>query len=128
MPCGRRDGSPPIENCFGRGALGQLSRTVSGRTMRNRRNRRRSILRVAAGPGDFLPLVIAVTLLFVSVPGFLVLLLTSERLWGVIETPLLIILGGGIVIGFCFLVLGVRLCSEPGSLAYRLAHGRIFFR
>lgn len=83
---------------------------------------------IASGPGDFLPLVIGGVMLFVSVPAFVVLLVAADRNWGVLGAPVLVILGTGIVLGLGFLVLGIQLCSEPGSVVYRIAHGRIFSR
>lgn len=83
---------------------------------------------ISQGQGDFLPLVIGSVLLFVSVPAFVLLLVYPDRNWGLIGPPLLFILGGGIILGLGFLVLGIQLCSEPGSLTYRIAHGRLFSR
>jgi hypothetical protein len=82
---------------------------------------------IAAGPGDFLPVVIAVTFLSLSVPAFVLLALYPDYKSDVVA-PLLVILGIGVVIGLSFLVLGVRLLSMPGSLMHRLAHGRFFGR
>ena len=41
---------------------------------------------------------------------------------------MLFIIGVGMLIGIGFVVLGVQLLSMPGSLMYRLAHGRLFRR
>jgi hypothetical protein len=84
--------------------------------------------RIAQGQGDFLPLVIGSVMLFVSLPAFVLMLVATDRDWGVIGLPVLVILGVGVVLGAGFLVLGIQLCSQPGSLTYRLAHGRIFWR
>ena len=83
---------------------------------------------IAAGPGDFLPLLIGCVLLFLTVPPFATMLLAPIENSGVIGTPLLVVLGTGILLGFGFIVLGVQLLSTPGSLVYRLAHGRFFRR
>jgi len=84
--------------------------------------------KIAAGPGDFLPVVIGCVLLFLAVPPFLMLLVEPDQNSGMIGKPLLVILGAGILAGFGFLVLGAQLLSVPGSLVYRLAHGRFFGR
>jgi hypothetical protein len=84
--------------------------------------------KIAAGPGDFLPVVIGCALLFLSVPTFVMLLVAPDQHSGVIGKPLLVILGAGILLGLAFLVLGAQLLSVPGSLVYRLAHGRFFGR
>lgn len=84
--------------------------------------------RFATGPGDFLPLFIGCLLVFISLPAFLLLLFATDVNWGIVGVPLLVLLGTGAVIGFVFIVWGIQLCSLPGSLVYRLAHGRIFWR
>jgi len=84
--------------------------------------------RFGAGPGDFLPIFIGCVLLFISLPAFLLLLFFPESNYGIVGAPLLTVLAVGIAIGVGFLVLGIQLCASPGSLAYRIAHGRIFFR
>lgn len=84
--------------------------------------------RFATGPGDFLPIAVGCAMVFLSLPGFLLLLFHTDRNWGVIGVPLLVILGGGSLLGIAFLVSGIQLCASPGSLAYRIAHGRIFWR
>jgi hypothetical protein len=83
---------------------------------------------IAAGRGDFLPLLIGFVLLSLTVPPFLVLLISPDQGSGVIRDPLLVIHAAGILFGFGFMVLGVQLLSTPGSLTYRLAHGRFFGR
>jgi hypothetical protein len=90
------------------------------------RGRNKGRWQIAAGPGDFLPILIGCVLLFLTVPPFLMMLLAPVEDPGVIGTPLLVILGAGILLGFGFLVLGVQLLSMPGSLLYRLSHGRFF--
>jgi len=87
---------------------------------------RRSQWRFATGPGDFVPIFVGSVLLFVSLPGFVLLLVAPESNWGVIGVPLLVVLGAGVLLGCAFIVWGIRLCASPGSLAYRLAHGRFF--
>jgi hypothetical protein len=83
---------------------------------------------ISQGQGDFVPLVIGSVMLFVSLPAFVLLLFDHEQNWGVLGVPLLVILGCGAVLGIGFVILGIQLCSEPGSLIYRIAHGRIFSR
>lgn len=84
--------------------------------------------RLATGPGDFVPIFIGCILLFVSLPAFLLLLLAPESNYGIIGPPMLALLGIGVLLGAGFLVRGVQLCATPGSLAYRIAHGRLFRR
>jgi hypothetical protein len=78
--------------------------------------------------GDFLPIMIGGIFLFLSVPGFVLLLVMPDRNSGVIGTPLLVWLGVGIAIGMIFVIYGLRICSFPGSWLYRITHGRIFTR
>jgi len=78
--------------------------------------------------GDFLPIMIGCIFIFVSLPAFVLLLVNPDRNSGVIGIPLLVCLGIGIIIGTIFLVFGLRICSSPGSLVYRITHGRIFTR
>jgi hypothetical protein len=90
---------------------------------------KRSKWQIAAGPGDFLPIVIGFALLFLSTPPFLALVLgPPDQNYGVLGAPVLIIHAAGIVLGLGFLVMGVQLLSMPGSLIYRLSHGRFFRR
>lgn len=83
---------------------------------------------IAAGPGDFLPILIGFALLFLCVPPFAILVFGANpnEDTGVLGAPVLIIHTLGIIIGLGFVVLGVQLLSTPGSLVYRLAHGRLF--
>jgi hypothetical protein len=83
-------------------------------------------LSIGSGPGDFMPLVIGAVFLFISVPGFVSLLLESGEDFGGLDLPVLAILGAGVILGLAFVVNGLQLCSEPGSLLYRLSHGRIY--
>ena len=84
---------------------------------------------IATGdPGDFLPIIIGVIILLLSLPTFVLLLLMPDRNSGVIGVPLLIWLGVGIIIGTIFIIFGLRMCSSPGSRLYRITHGRIFTR
>ena len=76
--------------------------------------------------GDFLPAMIGCILLFISLPGFTLVLLKPDRNSGVLGLPLAIVLGLGIVIGVMFLVLGIRVTASPGSRLYRITHGRFF--
>lgn len=78
--------------------------------------------------GDFLPIVIGCSLLFLSLPGFIMLLVDADRGSFGIALPLLVLFGVGNVLGLGFLLFGIRLCSYPGSLTYRITHGRIFSR
>jgi len=91
-------------------------------------SRRRPRWTIVVGPGDFLPFVIGCVLLFISLPGFVVLLAVSDRNWGVLGPPVIVILGLGILLGLGFVVLGLQHCTQPGSFWYRLAHGRFFSR
>jgi hypothetical protein len=84
--------------------------------------------RLASGRGDFLPIVIGGVMVFVSLPAFLLLLFAPENDPGVFWVPLLVILGGGALFGVAYVIVGVQVCAPPGSLAYRLAHGRFFSR
>jgi len=77
---------------------------------------------------DFMPLVIGGILLFISLPAFVMLLWRPDRNSGALGVPLLVLLGTGVLIGAGFVVLGIRVCSDPGSLAYRITHGRFFSR
>lgn len=79
-------------------------------------------------PGDFLPIVIGCVLLFVSLPGFILVLVNPDPSAGMLATALAVFLGIGVALGLAFLVLGIRITAFPGSLAYRITHGRIFFR
>jgi len=79
-----------------------------------------------AGRGDFLPAFIGAVILFYSVPSSVMILLAPDRNSSVLGIPLLIIFGIGIVIGCVFILLGVQLCSTPGSRVYRISHGRFF--
>lgn len=91
---------------------------------------RRGKWQIAAGPGDFLPVLIGCALLFLAVPPLLMLVFGADQhqSTGVLGTPVMIILAAGIALGIGFLVMGVQLLSMPGSLIYRLAHGRLFWR
>ena len=79
-------------------------------------------------PSDFLPIVIGCIMLLVSVPGFFAVLFFPDRDAGLLAPALLIVLGIGIMLGAVFIVVGIRTSAYPGSLAYRITHGRIFFR
>ena len=90
---------------------------------------KRGTWRLGDGPGDFLPLLVGCVMLFLAVPPFLmVLLVPDDQDLGVLGTPVMAMLGAGIVLGLGFLIFGVQLLSTPGSLVYRLAHGRLFRR
>ena len=79
-------------------------------------------------PNDFLPIVIGSIILMMSLPGFLGVLISPDQNSGALAVVLLVLLGGGVLLGAGFLIFGIRICSFPGSLAYRITHGRIFFR
>jgi hypothetical protein len=87
---------------------------------------KRAKFSIGSGPGDFMPLVIGAVFLFISVPGFILLLAETGEDFGGLELPVLTILGVGVILGLVFLVNGLQLCAAPGSLLYRLSHGRIF--
>jgi hypothetical protein len=78
--------------------------------------------------GDFLPLMIGCIFLFISLPAFVLLLVNSDRNSGAIGIPLLVLLGAGIIIGTIFVIFGLRILSFPGTLLYRITHGRFFTR
>ena len=73
-----------------------------------------------------MPIVIGAVFLFISVPGFVLLLIETGEDFGGLDLPVLAILGAGVILGLVFLMNGLQLCSKPGSLLYRLSHGRIF--
>jgi hypothetical protein len=77
---------------------------------------------------DFLPILIGCMFLLVSLPAFVLLLVNPDRNSEVIGIPLLIWFGFGVIIGTIFVIFGLRICSSPGSLLYRITHGRIFTR
>jgi hypothetical protein len=74
---------------------------------------------------DFMPLLIGSGMLFVSLPSFVMLLVFPDQGSGAFALFLLFVLGIGNLAGACLVVLGVRICSYPGSLAYRITHGHI---
>ena len=88
---------------------------------------RRPRFSIASGPGDFMPLLIGSVILFVSLPGFILMLLDTE-FTGILGGPVTVMLGLGVLLGLAFVVAGIQACSEPGSLIYRISHGRIFKR
>jgi hypothetical protein len=77
---------------------------------------------------DFLPVLLGCVFLFISLPGFVLMLFNSDRGAGSLVLPLLVLLGGGVIIGVIFLILGLRIIAFPGSWLYRITHGRIFSR
>ncbi len=81
---------------------------------------------VSAGRGDFLPILIGCIMLVISLPSVVLLLVNPDRNSGAIAVPLLVVLGAGIIIGASFIVFGIQICSSPGSLTYRISHGRFF--
>jgi energy-converting hydrogenase Eha subunit B len=74
---------------------------------------------------DFMPLVIGGLMLFVSLPGFVMLLVYPDQGAGALALLLLFVMGTGNVIGTSLVVLGLRICSSPGSLVYRITHGHV---
>lgn len=81
---------------------------------------------ISAGRGDFLPILFGSLMVLMSLPSIIMLLLSPDPNSGAIVVPLLVVLGAGIIIGAGFVVFGIQLCSPPGSLAYRISHGRFF--
>jgi hypothetical protein len=79
-------------------------------------------------PGDFLPTLVGTVILFISLPGLIMLLVNADPGSGVVAVALMVLFGAGALLGLCFVVVGIRLCSYPGSLAYRLTRGRISWR
>ena len=77
---------------------------------------------------DFLPAGLGCVFLFISLPGFLMVMFNADRGSGSLVLPLLIVLGIGVVIGIVFIIFGLRICSFPGSWVYRISRGRIFSR
>ena len=67
-------------------------------------------------------------MLFLALPPFLVLVLEPEQNYGLLGKPVLFITSLGVLVGLGFLILGVQQLATPGSLVYRLAHGRFFRR
>lgn len=78
--------------------------------------------------GDFLPILFGGIMVFVSFPAFILLLVFPDRNSEIVSVPLAIMTALGTLLGSGFIVLGVRVCSMPGSLAFRITHGRIFGR
>ncbi len=75
--------------------------------------------------GDFLPIMIGFIFLFFSLPAFVLLLVSPDRKSGIIAIPVLVLLGAGTIIGTIFVIYGLRILSFPGSLLYRITHGRV---
>jgi hypothetical protein len=78
--------------------------------------------------GDFMPILFGAIMVVVSLPAFVMLLINPDANSDAIRLPLLVFLGFGTILGTSFIVLGIRVCSYPGSMAYRITHGRIFSR
>jgi hypothetical protein len=89
---------------------------------------RRLNWRIVSGPGDFLPIAIGGLILFISLPTLVLLMLDPDPNSGLIGKPIIAILALAVVTGAGFVILGLQACTEPGSLVYRLAHGRLFWR
>ncbi|HTT81409.1 MAG TPA: hypothetical protein VMF86_17195 [Stellaceae bacterium] len=84
--------------------------------------------RFTSGRGDFLPIVIGGVMAVMSLPGFLLMLFAPDSNPGIFRFPVLAVLGAGSVFGIGFVIVGVRVCATPGSLAYRIARFRFFSR
>jgi hypothetical protein len=89
---------------------------------------RRRRWRFTAGRGDFLPIVIGGLMASMSLPGFFLMLFVPDSNPGIFRIPLLAVLGGGALFGIGFIIVGLRVCTTPGSLAYRIARGRFLSR
>ena len=63
-----------------------------------------------------------------SLPGFFLVLFAPDSDPGIFRIPLLAVLGAGALFGIGFVVVGIRVCATPGSLAYKIARGRFFSR
>jgi hypothetical protein len=81
----------------------------------------------ARGRGDFLPILVGCVLLLISVPTLILLIVYPDPGSGAITRLAIYLFSAGTLLGLSFLVLGIRLCSFPGSLAYRITHGRLFW-
>ena len=80
------------------------------------------------GSGDFMPTIFGTIMMLVSVPAFIMLIFFPDTGTDTIRYPLIILMGFGVMLGGFFVILGVRVCSLPGSWPYRITHGRIFTR
>lgn len=78
--------------------------------------------------GDFVPILVGVAIVCLSLPSFVMLLVDADPGAFGLVLPLLVLFGAGTLFGLAFATFGVRICSYPGSVAYKLTHGRIFSR
>lgn len=78
--------------------------------------------------GDFMPILLGCVLLFFSLPPFVMLLVDADPGSMGLAIALLVLFGFGNILGLGLLLYGIRLCSYPGSLTYRIAHGRVLSR
>lgn len=78
--------------------------------------------------GDFMPTMIGGAMLVLGLPAFLMVLLDPDRGSGNLATGMMLLMGVLCVAGAALLVAGIGACSHPGSLIYRLSHGRILPR
>ena len=83
---------------------------------------------IVHGKDDFMPILFGIIMVFFSLPAFVVLILYADANSDLFKFPLLVFLGFGTILGTGFIILGIRVCSYPGSLTYRLTHLRIFSR
>ena len=79
-------------------------------------------------PHDFLPIMIGCIFLLVSLPAFVLLLAKPDQNSGALAIGLLIWFAVGIIAGVVFVIFGLRIYSSPGSLVYRITHGRFLSR
>ena len=75
--------------------------------------------------GDFILIIIGGVAIFWSLPAFVMLLIDVDPGARGLAMPLLVLFGIGNILGLGFILLGLRLCSYPGSLTYRITHGQI---
>lgn len=74
---------------------------------------------------DFMPIMAGCAVLILAVPGFLMVLLVPDPGAGGLATLMLVLLGVMAVIGAALVIAGLRACSDPGSVVYRLVHLRV---
>lgn len=78
--------------------------------------------------GDFLPILIGGVVLSLSLPAFVMLLVDADPGAAALSLSLLVLFAAGILLGLGYLWVGIRVCSYPGSLPYRITHGRLVSR
>ncbi|HEX5455314.1 MAG TPA: hypothetical protein VFX06_16110 [Stellaceae bacterium] len=77
---------------------------------------------------DFMPILVGGAMLIMATPGFLMVFFLPDPGSGGFATVVLVLLGVLGAIGAALIIAGVRACSDPGSLAYRLAYFRLLPR